>query len=138
MTYFFAGFSAWLVQYLVYLKELPIWAINLIVSTLTATMTEVVSNTATANILLPILKEMSLTLCYNPVYMGETETLGTFELDNTETVTLLNLLNVSTWVHPTLTCAVMGQPRSSRCKSFQSKAARCPEFDPDQPGAKAS
>ena len=72
MTYFFAGFSAWLVQYLVYLKELPVWAINLIVSTLTATMTEVVSNTATANILLPILKEMSLTLCYNPVYMGET------------------------------------------------------------------
>ena len=72
MTCFFAGFSAWLVQYLVYLKELPVWAINLIVSTLTATMTEVVSNTATANILLPILKEMSLTLCYNPVYMGET------------------------------------------------------------------
>ncbi len=65
------GFSAWLVQYLVYLKGLPIWTINLIVSTLTATMTEVVSNTATANILLPILKEMSLTLCYNPVYMGE-------------------------------------------------------------------
>ena len=56
-------------------------------------MTEVVSNTATANILLPILKEMSLTLCYNPVYMGENETVGTFELDNTETVTLLNLLN---------------------------------------------
>ena len=64
------GFSAWLVQYLVYLKGLPIWAINLIVSALTATMTEVVSNTATANIVLPILKEMSLTLCYNPVYMG--------------------------------------------------------------------
>ena len=57
-------------QYLVYLKGLPIWAINLIVSALTATMTEVVSNTATANIVLPILKEMSLTLCYNPVYMG--------------------------------------------------------------------
>ena len=75
MTFFFAGFSAWLVQYLVYLKELPVWAINLIVSTLTATMTEVVSNTATANILLPILKEMSLTLCYNPVYMGETRYL---------------------------------------------------------------
>jgi hypothetical protein len=34
-------------------------------------MTEVVSNTATANILLPILKEMSITLCYNPVYLGE-------------------------------------------------------------------
>jgi hypothetical protein len=42
-----------------------------IVSALTATVTEVVSNTATANIVLPILKEMSLTLCYNPVYMGK-------------------------------------------------------------------
>ena len=78
--YIVLGFSAWLVQYLVYLKGLPIWTINLIVSTLTATMTEVVSNTATANILLPILKEMSLTLCYNPVYMGELILGGTLLL----------------------------------------------------------
>jgi hypothetical protein len=38
---------------------------------LTTTVTEVVSNTATANILLPILKQMSLTLCQNPTYLGE-------------------------------------------------------------------
>ncbi len=59
-----------MIQYLVHLKQLPLWVISLIVSTVTASITEVVSNTATANILLPILKEMSLTLCTNPVYFG--------------------------------------------------------------------
>ncbi len=42
----------------------------MIVSLFTATITEVVSNTAAANILLPILKEMSITLCANPTYLG--------------------------------------------------------------------
>jgi len=37
-------------------------------------MTEVVSNTATANVLLPILLEMSLTLCVNPTYLGKNYT----------------------------------------------------------------
>jgi sodium-dependent dicarboxylate transporter 2/3/5 len=65
------GFSTWLVQYLIALRGLPVWVINLIVSIIAATMTEVVSNTATANVLLPILWEMSLTLCQNPTYLGE-------------------------------------------------------------------
>ena len=65
-----AGLSTWLVERLINLKELPVWAINLIISLLTTTVTEVVSNTATANILLPILKQMSLTLCQNPTYLG--------------------------------------------------------------------
>ncbi len=56
---------------LIYLRDLPVWVINLIISMLTTTVTEVVSNTATANILLPILKEMSLTLCQNPTYLGK-------------------------------------------------------------------
>jgi hypothetical protein len=63
--------STWLVERLIYLRDLPVWAINLIISMLTTTVTEVVSNTATANILLPILKEMSLTLCQNPTYLGK-------------------------------------------------------------------
>jgi len=66
----FPGFSTWLVQYLVHLRRFPVWLINLIVSLFTATITEVVSNTAAANILLPILKEMSITLCANPTYLG--------------------------------------------------------------------
>jgi len=68
---FLSGFSTWLVQYLVALRGLPVWVINLIVSIITATTTEVVSNTATANVLLPILMEMSLTLCQNPTYFGK-------------------------------------------------------------------
>ena len=67
---YFPGFSTWLVQYLVYLRRFDVWIINLIVSVFTATITEVVSNTAAANILLPILKEMSITLCTNPTYLG--------------------------------------------------------------------
>jgi di/tricarboxylate transporter len=54
----------------VYLRRFPVWLINMIVSLFTATITEVVSNTAAANILLPILKEMSITLCANPTYLG--------------------------------------------------------------------
>jgi di/tricarboxylate transporter len=68
---FNSGFSTWLVQYLITLRGLPVWVINLIVSIIAATMTEVVSNTATANVLLPILLEMSLTLCQNPTYLGK-------------------------------------------------------------------
>ncbi len=68
---FVPGLSTWLVERLIYLRDLPVWVINLIISMLTTTVTEVVSNTATANILLPILKEMSLTLCQNPTYLGK-------------------------------------------------------------------
>ena len=67
----FSGFSTWLVKYLIALRGLPVWVINLIVSIIAATLTEVVSNTATANVLLPILVEMSLTLCQNPTYLGK-------------------------------------------------------------------
>jgi len=71
ITCYFPGLSTWLVNRLVSLRELPVWAINFIISVTTTTVTEVVSNTATANILLPILKEMSLTLCQNPTYLGQ-------------------------------------------------------------------
>ena len=64
------GLSEWLVDKLFHLKGLDLWGINLIICLLTATITEVVSNTATANILVPILKQMSATLCSNPVYLG--------------------------------------------------------------------
>ena len=72
--FFSLGFSTWLVQYLVTLRGLPVWVINLIVSIIAAIMTEVVSNTATANVLLPILWEMSLTICQNPTYLGNNVT----------------------------------------------------------------
>ena len=71
LLFYFLGLSNWLVNRLIYLRGLPVWLINLILSMLTTTVTEVVSNTATANILLPILKQMSLTLCQNPTYLGK-------------------------------------------------------------------
>ena len=68
----YIGLSKWLVNKLQHLQVLDVWVINLIICLLTASITEVVSNTATANILVPILKQMSATLCTNPVYLGKT------------------------------------------------------------------
>lgn len=63
--------SSWLADQLGRLESLDIWLINFIVCTMTAMVTEVVSNTATANILIPILKQLSSILCYNHVYLGK-------------------------------------------------------------------
>ena len=51
------------------LSILPPWAINLTICALTAVLTQVASNTATANVLLPILAEMAITICVNPIYL---------------------------------------------------------------------
>ena len=51
------------------LSGLPPWAINLIICIVTAGLTQVASNTATANVLLPILADMALTICVNPIYL---------------------------------------------------------------------
>ena len=71
----FLGLSDWLVDKLYHLKGLDIWGINVIICLLTATITEVVSNTATANILVPILIDMAASLCANPVYLGKNSNL---------------------------------------------------------------
>ena len=36
---------------------------------MTVTVTNIASNTATANVLVPILAEMAVTLCINPIYL---------------------------------------------------------------------
>jgi len=51
------------------LTDLPPWLINTIICVLTAATTQVASNTATANVLLPILADLSLTICQNPLYL---------------------------------------------------------------------
>ena len=53
-----SGLSAWMGEQLTVLAVLPNFAILVIVCFLTSWMTEVVSNTATANIVLPILAKM--------------------------------------------------------------------------------
>ena len=53
-----SGLSEWLGEALSGLQSLPPFVIMLIVCIMTALITEVASNTATANILLPVLAEM--------------------------------------------------------------------------------
>jgi len=65
-----AGLSNYIGQLLYPLKDvLDPWAINLVICLATAMITEVASNTATANILVPILGDMSLKICQNPIYL---------------------------------------------------------------------
>jgi len=64
-----SGLSKWLVARCMILTDLPPWLINTIICVLTAATTQVASNTATANVLLPILADLSLTICQNPLYL---------------------------------------------------------------------
>jgi len=64
-----SGLSTWIVQKMLVLVGLPAWLICVIVCVSTAALTQVASNTATANVLLPILADLSLTICQNPLYL---------------------------------------------------------------------
>ncbi|XP_064081993.1 solute carrier family 13 member 2-like [Macrobrachium nipponense] len=64
-----SGLSSWLGSQLVALQVMPKEAIVFIVSLMTAMATEVASNTATASIILPVLKEMALNMKVNPLYL---------------------------------------------------------------------
>ncbi|XP_068207337.1 Na(+)/citrate cotransporter-like isoform X1 [Palaemon carinicauda] len=64
-----SGLSAWLGEQLVAFNVMPKEAIVFVVSLMTAMLTEVASNTATASILLPVLKEMALNINVNPLYL---------------------------------------------------------------------
>lgn len=58
-----------------------LYAISLVLCVLTASVTEFTSNTATANILSPILMDLSRKLCINPVYLGLQTILGRKEFE---------------------------------------------------------
>lgn len=65
-----SGLSEWLGKALQHLVEkMPSAAIVFVLSLMTAMLTEVSSNTATASILLPVLKSLSLNLKMNPIYI---------------------------------------------------------------------
>lgn len=64
-----SGLSAWIVQKMMILVGLPPLVICIIVVLSTVALTQVASNTATANVLLPILADLSLTICQNPLYL---------------------------------------------------------------------
>ena len=66
-----SGLSDWIAEKMEGLNQLNPWQINLIISILAAIITEFVSNTATANIIVPILRNLSISLCLNPTYLGK-------------------------------------------------------------------
>jgi len=64
-----SGLNLYLVKQLDALKSLPLLVVSFIIALATTTVTEVASNTATANILVPILAQMSVSLGSNPLYL---------------------------------------------------------------------
>lgn len=64
-----SGLSDWVGEQLRVLSFLPDWAMILIICLMTGLVTEVTSNVATANILLPVLAELSTATGTNPLYL---------------------------------------------------------------------
>ena len=50
------------------LHVLPGWLVNFIICLVTCLFTNIASNIATANIVIPILAEMAVTMCIHPIY----------------------------------------------------------------------
>lgn len=63
-----SGLSKWLGQRLAVLEMLPTFAILIVTCFIISWMTEVVSNTTTANITLPVLAQMAEAIKVNPLY----------------------------------------------------------------------
>ncbi|PSN33759.1 Protein I'm not dead yet [Blattella germanica] len=70
-----SGLSTYLGEELQYLKVLPEWLILIIVATATTFLTEVSSNTAVANIILPVLGHMAVAMGIHPLYFMVPATL---------------------------------------------------------------
>ena len=66
-----SGLSEWLSSRLHFLSAWPGIAVSFFISFFTATITEFASNTATANVLVPILVDISNKICLNPIYLCE-------------------------------------------------------------------
>jgi len=71
-----SGLSTWMAEQLRYMAIFEAWQINLMISIVAAIVTEFVSNTATANILVPILRELSISLCRNPIHLVMTTVIS--------------------------------------------------------------
>ena len=64
-----SGLSDWVGEQLTILEVLPNYAVVLVVCLMTGFITEVTSNVATANILLPVLAELAVATNTNPLYL---------------------------------------------------------------------
>lgn len=70
-----SGLSSWIGQQLIVLDVLPPWVLVVVICFLTTYCTEVTSNTAVANIFLPVLGEMSKAIRQHPLYLMMPATL---------------------------------------------------------------
>ena len=66
-----SGLSTLMIEFLkrAELESLPVVGLSFVVCLLTVTITNIASNTATANVLVPILAKMAVTMCINPIYL---------------------------------------------------------------------
>ncbi|XP_063607725.1 Na(+)/citrate cotransporter-like isoform X2 [Penaeus indicus] len=64
-----SGLSLWLGHQLQYFAVMPKELIVFVVCLITAMLTEVASNTATASVLLPVIKDLALGINVNPLYL---------------------------------------------------------------------
>ena len=64
-----SGLSHWVGNQLRVLDVLPDYAIVLVICVMTGVVTEVTSNVATANILLPVLSELAISIGTNPLFL---------------------------------------------------------------------
>ena len=63
------GLSTYIGHQLIALKDIPIRGVAAIIGVAVTFVTEVASNTATANIVVPILSDISKDLCKHPLYL---------------------------------------------------------------------
>jgi hypothetical protein len=68
---YFLGLSVWLASKLHFLSTWPTIATSFFITGFTALLTEFASNTATANVIVPILVDISNKICLNPIYLCE-------------------------------------------------------------------
>ena len=66
-----SGLSTLMIEFLkrAELESLPVVVLSFVVCLLTVTITNIASNTATANVLVPILAKMAVTMCITPIYL---------------------------------------------------------------------
>ncbi len=66
-----SGLSTLMIEFLqkTNLESLPLVVLSFVVCLLAVSITNIASNTATANVLVPILSKMAVTMCINPIYL---------------------------------------------------------------------
>lgn len=71
-----SGFSAWISQYFTYLSSLPVWTLIATISASSTFLSEIASNTAIAQVMMPILAQLAIHLRLSPFLLMVTSTIS--------------------------------------------------------------